>query len=288
MQDRKTIQNNYVIRYFLIVFLISWAGAFSLVAGKLFAHQPIPAFDGILMFPIMLLGPFLSGIILTYINGGKSALRSVWQKLDPTKSRAGWWLALLIPPAAILFTLLLFSVTVSKEYQPHIFVFGFLFGIPAGTMEEVGWMGFAFPNMQKRKTNFSNAVQLGLIWSLWHLPVINFLGTASPHGVQWFSFFLAFASVMTAMRVIIVWVYCNTGSLLLCQLMHISSTGFLVTLSPSPLNIYQEPLWYFGYALVLWSLVALIVSKFGKNLVAVSDTESSHLQKDRYKIEQQS
>jgi hypothetical protein len=133
-------------------------------------------------------------------------------------------------------------------------------------------MGFAFPQMPKGKTNLSNAILLGLIWSLWHLPVINFLGTASPHGAQWFTYFLGFASVMTAMRVIIVWVYCNTGSLLLCQLMHISSTGFLVTLSPSPLSIYQEPVWYFGYAMVLWVLVALIVSRFGKSLMGAPIT----------------
>lgn len=68
------------------------------------------------------------------------------------------------------------------------------------------------------------------------------------------------------MRVIIAWGVQNNKSLLLCQLMHICSTGFLIVLSPSPITTRQEPVWYFAYALALWVIVALIVSGFGKNL----------------------
>jgi hypothetical protein len=44
-------------------------------------------------------------------------------------------------------------------------------------------------------------VWLGLLWSAWHLPVIDYLGVATPHGEYWLPFFLAFALAMTAMRV---------------------------------------------------------------------------------------
>src|SRR6266849_1858527 len=40
-------------------------------------------------------------------------------------------------------------------------------------------------------------------WASWHLPVINYLGTATPHGAYWYAFFLAFTVAMTAMRVLI-------------------------------------------------------------------------------------
>jgi len=268
MGIKKIIQKKRVVCYFILTFLISWIGAFALVANKLILREPIPSLDGILMFPIMLLGPFISGITLTGITGGKIALKELRGRLNPKKVPGHWYLILLIPPVAILSTLSILSVTLSKEYFPNFFFIGILFGIPAGLLEEIGWMGFAFPNMSKQRTALFNGIILGLIWSLWHLPAINFLGTASPHGSFWLSYFLSFIMVMTAMRVIMVWAYCNTQSLLLVQLMHISSTGFLVILSPSPITIQHEPVWYFAYSIVLWAIVLCLISKFGKNLKA--------------------
>ena len=63
---------------------------------------------------------------------------------------------------------------------------------------------------------------------------------------------------MTAMRVIIAWVYANTNSVLLAQLLHISSTGSLVVLSPSHATASQEAFWYVVYALGLWAVVAVV------------------------------
>jgi uncharacterized protein len=273
------IQKRPVTFYFTLTFLISWLGAFALVANKLIHGVAIPKLDGILMFPIMLLGPFVSGIVLTGITGGKKALKDLIARLNPTRILKPWFLALLIPPAAILFILTLFSLTISKEFTPNFFLMGFLFGIPAGLLEEIGWMGFAFPNMNKHRPAFSNSILLGLIWGLWHIPVIDFLGTASPHGSYLFLYFLSFVMVMTAIRVIVAWVYSNTQSLFLCQFMHISSTGFLVMLSPSPISIQQEPVWYFAYSIVLWVIVFFIVSRFGKNLVRKKSEEELILKK---------
>jgi membrane protease YdiL (CAAX protease family) len=264
MNIKSLIEKRPAISYFILTFLISWTGAFSLVASKLIHREPIPTFYGILMFPLLLLGPFLSGIILTLITGGIKGIRSLLSKLNPGKIPEPWYLVLFIPPAFILFVLFLLSIVVSKEYHPNVFPIGFLFGILAGFMEETGWMGFAFPNMSKKRSPFANSIILGLIWSIWHLPAINFLGTAIPHGAWWFSYFLSFAMVMTAMRVIIVWIYRKTESLLLCQLMHISSTGFLVTLSPSPMSIQHEPAWYFAYSILLWAIVILIAPAVDK------------------------
>ena len=66
---------------------------------------------------------------------------------------------------------------------------------------------------------------------LWHLPVIDFLGTATPHARYLIAYFLAFTGAMTAMRVLIAWAYTNTKSVPLAQLMHASSTGRYRSLS---------------------------------------------------------
>ncbi len=117
-------------------------------------------------------------------------------------------------------------------------------------------MGFVFPKMRKKLSGLSAAVFLGFLWGIWHLPVIDFLGTATPHGAYWFPFLVAFTAAMTAMRVLIAWLYSNTGSVLLCQLMHVCSTGSLVIFSPPRVSAAQEALWYAAYAAALWLLVA--------------------------------
>jgi membrane protease YdiL (CAAX protease family) len=266
MAIRNTVQRHPATIYFILTFLISWSGAFALVAGKILHGESIPRLDGILMFPLMLLGPFLSGLIMTFLTGGKKSLGVFKERLRPGNFSARWFLPVLIAPLCILGALFILTETFSREYKPNFYVTGFLFGILAGIMEEIGWMGFAFPNMNRQRSALSNGILLGIIWSIWHLPVIDFLGTATPHGTWWFPYFLSFALVMTAIRVIIVWTYCNTQSILLSQIMHISSTGFLVMLSPSPISVQHEPIWYFVYAVILWVVVIYITWRWGRNL----------------------
>jgi hypothetical protein len=69
------------------------------------------------------------------------------------------------------------------------------------------------------------------------------------------------------MRVLIVWVYSNTGSLLLAQLMHVSMTASLVVLDPIQVSSAQETLWYWAYAAVLWMVVVVVATRYGKHLV---------------------
>lgn len=268
MELRQAIKKYPVSFYFAITFIISWTGAFLVVAAKLVHHEPIPKFDGILMFPAMLLGPLIASFLLTYVTSGKPGVKALVSKLGSLHARPKWLVSLLIPPAAILITLFFMAHVTAGNYTPNFFIFGLLFGIPAGLLEEIGWMGFAFPEMMKKQSAVSAGLKLGMFWGIWHLPVIDFLGTASPHGKDWLLYFISFIVTMMAMRLIITWIYCNTKSLLLCQLMHISSTGFLVVLSPSHINTVEEPMWYFLYALLLWTFVIILITRYGRNLTS--------------------
>lgn len=151
----------------------------------------------------------------------------------------------------------------SGVFEPGTFVAGIAFGIPAGLLEEIGWTGYAFPKMCQDRSTLAASVWLGLLWGIWHLPVIDFLGTATPHGSYLLPYFFAFTAVMTAMRALIGWMYINTKSLPLAQLMHVSSTGSLVMLSPPRVNARQEVVWYFLYAAALWVTVFLVAGFFG-------------------------
>lgn len=260
------VKRHPVAAYFVLTFTISWLGALAVVAPRLLRGEAIPKFSGILMFPVMLLGPVVSGILLTRVVDGASGLHDLFSRIVRIRVRAPWYAALLIPPATILLVLLVLKTLVSPVFTPNRFFVGASFGIVAGFFEEIGWTGFAFPQMTKTGNMLGAGIGLGVLWGFWHIPVIDFLGTATPHGSYWLPYFLAFALAITAMRVLICWIYANTKSVALAQLMHASSTGSLVVLSPSRVTAAQEALWYAIYAAALWLIVGIVATLFGKGL----------------------
>jgi len=247
--------------YFVLTFTISWLGAFLLVASRLLRGESIPKFTGLMMFPVMLLGPFLSSILLTRIFDGRAGLHDLFQRMGRWKILPRWYAALLIPPAFVLAILFLLMTFASLAFAPNRFFSGAGFGLVAGFFEEIGWTGFALPKMiSPAKTWLPPAFLLGVLWGCWHIPVVDYLGVATPHGSAWLPFFLAFTCAMTAIRILIAWLYTRTQSILLAQFMHASSTASLVVFSPSAITPRQEASWYFLYATALWLLVSFLIA----------------------------
>ena len=252
-----------VVTYFGLTFLISWLGALAVVAPKLVHGAPIGKFDGLMMFPVMLLGPAVSGIALTFIYEGPSGLRALGRRL--CRLRLPWLAVLLVPFALVACVLHAMAAVISPVFAPNDFFIGLGFGVLAGLLEEIGWTGFALPRLLQLGSAVRQGVILGVLWGLWHLPVVDFLGAATPHGAFWLPFAVTFIAAMTAVRVLIVWVYVNTESVGMAQLLHAASTGALVVLSPQVTPI-QEVQWYMIYAAALWLVVALVCVSFGKGL----------------------
>ena len=260
------LRRHPVVAYFGLTFALSWFGAVAVALPHLIHDETLPKMTGILMFPAMLLGPSAAGVLLARIVDGKSGLQLLWYQLFRIRLPARWCAALLIPAILVLAVLLLLERFVSAMYAPNRFWLGILFGIPAGFLEEIGWTGYAFPKMRSPNDALTPSILLGLLWSIWHLPVVDYLGTATPHGVYRLPFFFVFTVAMTAVRVLIAWMYTNTNSLLLAQLMHVSSTGSLVLFSPPRVTAGQEVFWYALYGSVLWVAVGIVVKMFGRSL----------------------
>jgi membrane protease YdiL (CAAX protease family) len=241
--------------YAIALLAVSWI-VFAVVVGPTLlrggAMRPTHAF---VMFPLLVASVAACGLVwanTTEPGGGKI----IWRRTRKWRVALRWYaLALALPPAAILATLGLLGA-LSPAFHHGFFVWGVLFGLVPGVLEEIGWMGYLFPRWLPHRGTAVRALTLGVFWACWHLPVVNFLGAAGPHGRYFIPFFLAFAGVLVAMRVVMVFVYTRTESVLLMQLMHASSTGSLVLLGPPHVSSRDEALWYAAYAAVLWILIA--------------------------------
>jgi membrane protease YdiL (CAAX protease family) len=265
---KKFIKKHPVVCYFILTFLLSWLGAFILVAPKLFSGQSIPKIDGILMFPLMLIGPVTASFILTALTEGETGVKNLLARISKWKAPLKCYvIAFIIPLCLILIALFILQTFVSPVFKPNFFPLGFLFGIPAGFFEEIGWTGYAYPKMRLKFSVIKTALIVGFLWGLWHLPVIDFLGAATPHEQYLLRFFIAFIAILAAMRVIMMWIYSKTNSMPLVQVMHVVSTGCLVTLGPFNISPAQESLWYASYAIILWitAFSILLLAKPGKH-----------------------
>ena len=264
------LRRSPALGYFLLTFAVSWFAAFLVASPNLLRGRPVPKFAGLMMFPAMLLGPCLVGAVLSRLVDGSIGLRDLFSRMFRVRVPARWYAPLLIPPALVLAVLSCFRAFLSPVYSPNRFFVGAVFGVVAGFFEEIGWTGFALPKLSQTFSPLVAAIILGLLWGCWHVPVIDYLGAATPHGSHWLHFFLAFTAAMIAMRVLISWLYLHTRSVALAQLMHAASTASLVVFSPPRVSAGQEALWYGAYAATLWLIVIALLALCGPALGAGS------------------
>jgi uncharacterized protein len=85
MNFKDFTQKHPALAYFITTFTISWLGAFILIAPKFFSGQAISTTDGILMFPVMIVGPVAASIVLTKMTEGKTRLRNLGARMGKWK-----------------------------------------------------------------------------------------------------------------------------------------------------------------------------------------------------------
>ena len=276
MITRTFITRHAVLTYYVLVFTISWGGILAVVgpAGILGAKYDPRALTQF-VYVAALAGPSVAGVLVTGLVAGWPGFREILSRL--CKWRVGVrWYTVALSTAPLLTTAILFVVSLtSHEFLPTILttkdkggvvLTGVVLGLVVCFFEELGWTGFATPTLRKRYGIFATGLFVGLLWGLWHLPL--FSGSASSSGAVAPALYLTVLlfSWLPAYRVLMIWVYDRTNSLLVVMLMHASlAAGQLILVPPA---ITGVPMLTFDlvFAAVLWLIVIAIAAVNGGHL----------------------
>ncbi|WP_160673689.1 CPBP family intramembrane glutamic endopeptidase [Clostridium sp. C8-1-8] len=114
-----------------------------------------------------------------------------------------------------------FSNGGSSIFYIILYFFAIMF-FGGGVNEEFGWRGFLLPRLQRRLNPFITSVILGIVWSVWHIPL--FAITPDNYLIGNLGFVLSFTFYIIEtiwLTTIFTWLYNRTkGSLLAVILFH--------------------------------------------------------------------
>jgi membrane protease YdiL (CAAX protease family) len=256
--------------YFLLTFLITWGSIF-LVVGSIgfpISKAQIEA-AGPMVYVGMLVGPSLAGLLMIGLVEGRAGFRSLFSRLGKWRVGIRWYTIALLTVPLLVLTILYLLTRTSPAYLPAIIaaddkisllITGSVMGLAVGFFEELGWTGFVVPRLRQRYGLLATGLLVGLLWGAWHYPPFSpsgaDAGSISPAvylAVLLFSF-------LPAYRVLMVWVYDRTQSLLVTILMHAPLSACQLILIPPALAGEKLVAYDLIFGAVLWLFVAIVLA----------------------------
>ncbi len=215
------------------------------------------------ILPGAYLGPLTAAFTVTAITEGREGLRRWRRRLFQFRAGVGWYaFALLAVPIAVMAGTMAMpgaeeivrapSLVVLAIYVPALVLQFFTTGLA----EEPGWRDFALSRLQQRHHPVLATSILGVLWTIWHLPL--FLTPWGGPDVN-AETLVRFAAMAMAMSFLITLVY-NKGrqSLPLVMLLHCSINNFQSVVF-SDVFPGEDPGLFWGPALGLGALCLVVL-----------------------------
>ncbi len=93
--------------------------------------------------------------------------------------------------------------------------------------EELGWRGFLVPRLQSTMSFTKTSLATGLIWAVWHYPVVIALFPLSRPGVPTWYALTCFSVIVVGISFVHSWLRLRSGSMWPSTLFHASGNAFL-------------------------------------------------------------
>ena len=263
------IERHATLIYFALVFVISWGGGFLILGPRGLPLNPAEfANRSAALYAANLAGPGLAGLLLTGVVHGRAGLHDLLARLLRWRVHPRWYAVTLLPALVAAATALLMSL-VSADFRPAFLDADDQTGIlmralgPAllvGSIEEIGWTGFAAPHLRARYSILVTGLAVGVVWGAWHLPLFweaDSFSATLPLAVLAMRLF----SWLPPFRVLLVWVHDRTQSLAVVMLMHAAVSFVAIVLAPETLTGARLLTSLFVSAATMWLLLAAVGAK---------------------------
>ena len=271
------IKEHPVFTYYVLAFSIGWGGI--LVATG--ANGGVPTTPAEFsqqvgsLIPAMLAGPSVAALVATALVSGRAGFREIFSRLLKWRVAGRWYaVALLTAPVVFLVVQMGLSlaspiflpgvVTTTTDTGPFLLL-GVVAALAVGFSEELGWTGFAIPRLKLQHGVVATGLIVGVLWSGWHSvatvvwPSVALSGDLSVPVKIAVGVTTLLLGQLTAFRVLMVWVYDRTESLLVAMLMHASLTASTFVLGPATVMGASGEVYGIALGLAWWVVVAAVL-----------------------------
>jgi uncharacterized protein len=259
----------------LSFFVLTYALMFGVMFGFIFLQPGQPLHPWSLVWFFSIFSPTISGLVISWIIGGKAEIKRLLMGFTRWKVHIGWYLAaafLLLGPMviALVYGLLGNPIPGLRPGETFSTLMGaVLFNFFSGPLaEEAGWRGFALPRLQEKYNALVASLILGVIWTCWHIPF--FFTTGATQMSIPFPIYLMLVATVTFY---LTWLYNNTkGSLVITVLAHFTY-NLSSTLIAGPLSLMPAMKFYMTAGPLLFLVIIGVIvyykpKYFSKKLVS--------------------
>jgi membrane protease YdiL (CAAX protease family) len=120
--------------------------------------------------------------------------------------------------------------------------FGLVRSLSSALGEEIGWRGFLVPELSKNMSFTATALLSGIVWSLWHYPILIFAdynaGTPTWYGLS------CFTVMVIAISFVFAWMRLKSGSLWTGALLHASHNLYVQAIFTPLTKDTGKTAWY--------------------------------------------
>ncbi|MCY6958387.1 CPBP family intramembrane glutamic endopeptidase [Clostridium brassicae] len=198
-KELKEVTIFFLTTIFLSLFVFWGPIALFKVPTMGFSRGAIGPVWAIILFVIGGFAPSITGIILTAVFEGKKQTKQLLKKAFQIRIGFKWFAAISLTAVyfVVSWSIIYLALDGDFNYSKILTILPTILPlfILGPLSEEYGWRGFALKRLLKIVSPNIASLAIGLVWSLWHLPLFYIVGTNQyEHNLSFFTFVISVTS----------------------------------------------------------------------------------------------
>jgi len=172
------------------VFSYSWI----IWSLAIFSGTPVDDFPTGILFLLGGLGPTVGWIICNILDGKKGNIETIFKAVKfHTLGSKGLMVTACLAVLPMVLSWIVIREGSTLDFTVISSILPIIMLTVVSVIEETGWRGYAYPQLNQKYSPIVSSLIVGVLWSLWHLPLTMIKGTYQ-HGLGFWApeFFLFF------------------------------------------------------------------------------------------------